>query len=194
MYKRTNSVVENYQQLHKDNPWQTPEYGLKTMLNVFTLHDTLLFEMLEEEFGKTKAVELYAKLWSKRAVIEFEDLKKFFGIKSEDKVGMHQFIKMIKKYFDDFGNPFVIEKDTEDYVEGHALDCPYTTEIVWNTYSDQRADHFNNSVQIACNVAIFEKFLELAGLDQEWLFGFPSQLCRGGKFCTFTFTRKQPKR
>ncbi|MEW6273680.1 MAG: hypothetical protein AB1556_00980 [Bacillota bacterium] len=191
MYQRTNSVVENYKQLRKDNQYQTPEYGLKTLLTTFTLHDVLLFEMLEEEFGTPKAVELYARLWSKRALYEFKDLKAHFGLKEEDPVDMPTLLKMIKKYFDDFGNPFIIAKQTDDYIEGHAVDCPYTTEVVWNTFPKEKADHFNDSVQIACNHAIFETFLKLAGLDKEWLFGFPAQLCRGAKHCTFTFTKKQ---
>jgi hypothetical protein len=31
----------------------------------------------------------------------------------------------------------------------------------------------------------------LTGLGKEWNFGFPSQLCRTGQYCEFTFVRKR---
>jgi hypothetical protein len=193
-FKRCNSIVENFKDLQKVFPDYTAEYGMKGMLTTFTLHDVLLYELLEESFGQTKAVELYAELWSRRADFEFEALKKDMGLKPEDKVDMPMLMKMIEKYFNDFGNSFEIVKASDDYYEGHAIDCPYTTEVVWNTFDDERADHFNDAVQIACNTAIFEKFLKLAGLFDEWLFGFPAQICRGADHCSFTFTKKVPKR
>jgi hypothetical protein len=55
---RHHDVIENYRELQKTNPLFTFEYGLKAMLNTFTLHDFALFHVLEEEYGTEKAVNL----------------------------------------------------------------------------------------------------------------------------------------
>ncbi len=54
---RFDDVVENYRALQKTKPEFTFEYGLKSMLTIFTLHDFSMFHVLEEEFGTEKAVQ-----------------------------------------------------------------------------------------------------------------------------------------
>ena len=189
-YERTNSVLENFRQLQKENPSQTMEFGLKNFLRIFTRHDGFMFETLDEEFGTKKAVELYSKIWGKRARPEFEDLKKYLEVKGDP--DMPTLAKMIKYYFDFFGNPAEVVEMSDDYVEVAVVDCPYTTEIRFNDFTEDESKHFNDSVQWDCNRTIFESFLKWSNLDDEWLFGFPSQVCRGGQACRFTFTKKQP--
>lgn len=191
-YKRTDSVIENFRQLEKDNPNQSLEFGVKNFLRIFTRHDGFMFQTLEEEFGTEKAVELYAKVWGKRARPEFEDLKKYMGIKGDP--DMPQLAEMIKFYFDFFGNPAEVAEVSDDYAEVKVVDCPYTTEIREDDFTEEESKHFNDAVQWKCNRTIFENFLKWSNLEDKWLFGFPSQVCRGGEFCRFTFTKKLPKK
>jgi hypothetical protein len=98
---------------------------------------------------------------------------------------------MIKIYFDTFGNPLHVAEKTDDRVTLRVTDCPYTTQILWNMYSHDENLAYNNKIQVACNTAIFETFLDIADLDKDWTFGFPAQLCRSGQYCEFTFVRKR---
>ena len=54
----------------------------------------------------------------------------------------------------------------------------------------EEAMEYNQKIQLSCNHAIFDTFLELAGLADQWKFNFPSQLCMTNQYCEFTFVRK----
>jgi hypothetical protein len=147
---RFENVVENYRALQKTKPEFTFEYGLKSMLTIFTLHDFSMFHVLEEEFG-TELMEIY---------------------------------------FDTFGNPIYLAEKSEDRYTFRVTDCPYTTEVLWKMYSPEENLAYNDKIQVSCNTAIFDTFMRLTGLDKDWTFGFPAQLCRSGGYCEFTFVRK----
>jgi hypothetical protein len=193
MYVRTNNVVENYRQMEKKVPKMTLAYGLKGMLTCFTNHDYLGFFLNEERFGTDAAVDLYAELWRRRTIVEYRMFKKELGIPEDREATIEELMDMFELYFDTFGNPWELVQKGPDVYEGKVVDCPYTTEIVWELYDKEQYDHFNEAVQVACNTAIFEEFLRQAKLDREWLFAFPNQCCRYGGFCSFVFRRRIPE-
>jgi len=188
---RFENVVENYKALQKTKPEFTFEYGLKALLTVFTLHDFSLFHVLEEASGTEKAVNLYAKIWERRTDLELPGLKEAVGLKPDDPVTMDKFAEIMEIYFDTFGNPAYWVEKSDERMTMRVTDCPYTTEILWKMYSPEVNLAYNDKIQVSCNTAIFERFLELSGLVKEWNFGFPSQLCRTGQYCEFTFVRKR---
>jgi len=188
---RFDNVVENYRALQKTKPEFTFEYGLKSMLTIFTLHDFSMFHVLEEEFGTEKAVNLYAKIWKRRTDLELPGLRAAVGLKPEDPMTMDKFAELMEIYFDTFGNPIYLAEKSDDRYTFRVTDCPYTTEVLWNMFSPAENLAYNDKIQVSCNTAIFDRFLELTGLEKEWTFGFPSQLCRSGQYCEFTFVRKQ---
>ena len=188
---RCQDVVENYRELQKTKPRYTFEYGLESMLNIFTLHDFAMFHVLEEEYGTEKAVNLYAKVWERRSHLEWTGLLKEIGLKPGDPVTMDDFIKIMEVYFETFGNPIYLNEKSDDRVTFRVTDCPYTTQILWNMYSPDENLAYNDKIQVNCNTAIFEAFLKISGLEKDWNFGFPSQLCRTGQYCEFTFIRKR---
>ncbi len=161
---RYDDVVENYKALQKTKPEFTFEYGLKSMLTIFTLHDFSMFHVLEEEFGTEKAVNLYAKIWERRTDLEWPGLKEAVGLKLEDPVTMDDFAKIMEIYFDTFGNPIYLAEKSDDRYTFRVTDCPYTTEVLWKMYSAEENLAYNDKIQVACNTAIFERFLELSGL------------------------------
>lgn len=187
---RHHDVVENYKDIQKKKPQLTFEWATRALLNTFTLHDFALYSVLEEEFGTEKAVDLYAKIWEKRTDLELPGLKEEIGLKKDDPVSMDDFKKMMEIYFETFGNPIFLVEDTDERVTFRVTDCPYTTEILWNMFSPEENLAYNDKIQVSCNTAIFDRFLKLTGLDKDWNFGFPSQLCRTGAYCEFTFVRK----
>jgi phage FluMu gp28-like protein len=176
---RFDNVVENYRALQKTKPEFTFEYGLKSMLTIFTLHDFSMFHVLEEEFGTEKAVNLYAKIWERRTDLE-----------PEDTMTMDKFAELMEIYFDTFGNPLYLAEKSEERYTFRVTDCPYTTEVLWKMFSPEENLAYNDKIQVSCNTAIFDRFLKLTGLEKDWTFGFPSQLCRSGQYCEFTFVRK----
>jgi hypothetical protein len=188
---RRHDVIENYKELQKTKPMFTFEYGLRAMLNTFTLHDFALFHVLEEEYGTEKAVNLYAKIWKRRTDLELPGLKQLVGLGPDDPVTMDKFAEIMEIYFDSFGNPIYLAEKSEDRYTFRVTDCPYTTEILWEMFPPEANLAYNDKIQVACNTAIFDRFLELTGMDKEWTFGFPSQLCRSGQYCEFTFVRKR---
>ena len=187
---RFESVIENYKALQETKPEFTFEYGLKAMLTIFTLHDFAMFHELEEEFGTEKAVSLYAKIWKRRTDLELPGLKDSVGLKADDPVTMDKLAEILEGYFDTFGNPAYWVEKSDERMTMRVTDCPYTTEILWPMFSHDANLAYNDKIQVSCNTAIFDRFLELTGLDKEWTFGFPSQLCRSGGYCEFTFVRK----
>lgn len=188
---RHHDVVENYKALQKTNPRFTFEFGLKTMLNTFTLHDFAMFHVLEEEFGTEKAVNLYAKIWKRRTDLELPGLREDVGLGPDDPMTMDKFAEIMEIYFGSFGNPIYLAEKSDDRYTFRVTDCPYTTEILWEMFTPEENLAYNDKIQVSCNTAIFDRFLELTGMDKEWTFGFPSQLCRSGQYCEFTFVRKR---
>ncbi|MFH1766364.1 MAG: hypothetical protein ABIF09_19450 [Gemmatimonadota bacterium] len=188
---RCQDVVKNYKELQKTKPRYTFEYGVDALLNIFTLHDYGMFHVLEEEFGTEKAVNLYAKIWKKRTYLEWPGLLKEIGLQPDAKVTMDDFIKLMEIYFETFGNPIYLSEKSDDRVTFRVTDCPYTTQILWNMFSPAENLAYNDKIQVQCNTAIFDTMLEISELNKEWNFGFPSQLCRTGQYCEFTFVRKR---
>ena len=188
---RCQDVIKNYKELQKTKPRYTFEYGTEALLTIFTLHDFSMFHVLEEEFGTEKAVNLYAKIWKKRTYVEWPGLLKEVGLKEGDPVTMENFIKIMEIYFETFGNPIYLAENSDERVTFRVTDCPYTTQILWNMYSPEENLAYNDKIQVQCNTAIFDTMLEITELDKEWTFGFPSQLCRSGQYCEFTFVRKK---
>jgi len=175
------------------DPRYTMEVLLETLLKVWTMQDIITFQLNEELNGKDVAVDMYAEMWRRRCIVEFYDVKEFLGFKKDAAVSMDDFIKMVEAYFNLLGNPAAVLKTGPDLYEVAVYDCPYTTEVAWKELSKEKADHFNEAVQVACNTAIFEEWLRQAKLDKEWLFVFANQLCRYGGTCGFEFKRKIPE-
>jgi hypothetical protein len=188
---RFDDVVENYKAIQKTKPEFTLEYGVKSILTIFTLHDFAMFNVLEEEYGTEKAVNLYARIWERRTDLEWPGLKEAIGLKANDPVTIEDFAKIMEIYFDTFGNPIFLTEASDDRYTFRVTDCPYTTQILWKMYSPEENLAYNDKIQVSCNTAIFDRFLKLSGLEKEWTFGFPSQLCRNGQYCEFTFVRKR---
>ena len=188
---RHQDIIKNYKELQKTKPRYTFEYGTEALLTIFTLHDFAMFHVLEEEYGTEKAVNLYANVWKKRTYLEWGGLLEEVGLKEGDKVTMDDFVKIMEVYFDTFGNPIYLSEKSDERVTFRVTDCPYTTQILWNMYSAEENLAYNDKIQVQCNTAIFETMLEISGLDKEWTFGFPSQLCRSGQYCEFTYVRKR---
>lgn len=187
---RNNDVVKNIKQLQKNFPHITMEYMVEGLLTLWTRHDYAMFSVMEKEFGTDKAVKLYAQIWDFRTRLEWGDIMQTIGKKAGDKLTIEELGKAMVNSFAEYGNPMRLEELTENRMTLRCYDCPYTTQIVWNMLSPEEAMKYNKKIQLSCNHAIFNAFLELSGLDKEWIFNFPSQLCMTNQYCEFTFVRK----
>jgi hypothetical protein len=112
------------------------------------------------------------------------------GLKKDDLVEMPMFMKMLTYYYNSLGNPFEVTHNGPDYYEASCYDCPYTTQFAWKKFDKERVDHFMDNTQVPCNKTLFETFLKLAGLYDDWLFIFGNSICRYGESCTFIFRKK----
>ena len=160
-------------------------------LTLWTLHDYSMFKVMEEEVGTDRAVNLYAKVWELRSKLEWPDLCTAIGKKPEDKFTIDDVANLMVTSFADFGNPMEIVERTEDRITLRNYDCPYTTQIIWKLLSREEGLAYNRKIQLQCNHAIFETYLKLAGLYDEWTFNFPSQLCMTNQYCEFNFIRNK---
>lgn len=188
---RCNNIVANYKEMQKTNPKLTFEHGLKAMLTIWTLHDYSMFTVMEQEVGTDRAVNLYAKVWELRSKLEWPGLCAAIGKKPEDKFTIDDIANIMVAGFADFGNPIEVVERTEDRVTLRNYDCPYITQVIWNTLSPEEALAYNRKIQQQCNHAIFETYLKLAKLYDQWVFNFPSQLCLTDQYCEFTFIRNK---
>lgn len=188
---RNNNIIENYKEMQKSKPSLTFEHGLEAMFMLWTLHDYAMFTVMEQEVGTDRAVNLYAKVWELRTKLEWSSLCAAIGKKPEDKFTIDDVANIMVVSFADFGNPMEVVERTEDRVTLRNYDCPYTTQMIWNLLSPEEALAFNHKIQQQCNHAIFETYLKLAGLYEEWSFSFPAQLCLTNQYCEFTFVRKK---
>jgi len=190
---RNNNAVANIKELQKTNPHLTFEREYDVMLTLWTLHDYSMFKVMEEEVGTDRAVNLYAKVWEVRTKLEWPSLCAVIGKKPEEKFTIDDIANIMVVSFADFGNPMEIVERTEDRVTLRNYDCPYITQVIWKLLSPEDAMAFNMKIQQQCNHAIFETYLQLAKLDDQWHFSFPSQLCMTNQYCEFTFLRKKGK-
>jgi hypothetical protein len=191
---RNNNAVANIKEMQKSNPHLTFEREYDAILTLWTLHDYSMFSVMEKELGTDKAVNLYARVWELRSKLEWPDLCEAIGKKPSDKFTIDDVCNIMITSFADFGNSMQVVEKTEDRVTLRNFDCPYITQIIWNRLSRDEALEYNRKIQIACNHAIFETYLKLAGLYDDWTFNFPSQLCMTNQYCEFTFIRnKIPK-
>lgn len=188
---RNNNIIENYKEMQKTNPSLTFEHGLEAMFMLWTLHDYAMFTVMEQEVGTDRAVNLYAKVWELRSKLEWPSLCAAIGKKPEDKFTIDDVANIMVTGFADFGNPMEIVERTEDRVTLRNYDCPYTTQVIWSLLSPEEALALNHKIQLQCNHAIFETYLKLSGLYEEWIFNFPAQLCLTNQYCEFTFVRKK---
>lgn len=188
---RNNNIIENYKEMQKTNPSLTFEHGLEAMFMLWTLHDYAMFTVMEQEVGTDRAVNLYAQVWRLRSKLEWPSLCAAIGKKPEDKLTIDDIANIMVTGFADFGNPMEVVERTEDRVTLRNYDCPYITQMIWNLLSPEEALAFNHKIQQQCNHAIFETYLELAKLDDQWTFSFPAQLCLTNQYCEFTFVRKK---
>jgi len=186
---RNENIIKNLQQLQKKFPHLTLEYAVESLLTLWTRHDYAMFTVLEQEFGTDKAVKLYSDIWAFRTRLEWGDIMKSIGKKAGDKLTIEELADAMVVSFAEYGNPMRVEELTEDRLTLRCYDCPYTTQIIWNMLSPEEAMAYNRKIQLSCNHAIFNTFLELAGLDKEWVFNFPAQLCITNQYCEFTFVR-----
>jgi hypothetical protein len=193
-HMRHDSFVENMHELMKIHPEITWEKAYNDAMTLWTLHDYSAFKTMEDELGTDKAVKMYGKLWEFRSKLEWPDLCAAIGKKPKDKFTIHDVAQIMVKSFALFGNPMQIVEETKDRVTLRCFDCPYTTQVIWNLLSSKDAEAYNKKIQVECNHAIFETYLKLAGLYDDWLFNFPSQLCLSNQYCEFTFIRKQLKK
>lgn len=187
---RNENVVKNLQQLQKRFPYLTLEYAVESLLTLWTRHDYAMFMVMEREFGTDKAVKLYSEIWDFRTRMEWGDIMKAIGKKAGDKLTIKELGDAMVASFAEYGNPMRVEEATENRLTLRCYDCPYTTQIIWNLLPPEEAMEYNKKIQLSCNHAIFDAFLELAGLADEWIFNFPSQLCMTNQYCEFTFVRK----
>ncbi len=187
---RHENVVKNLEELSKQFPRLTKDYVIESLLTLWTRHDYSMFTVIEKEFGTDKAVKLYAEIWKFRTKLEWGDIMSSIGKKAGDKLTIKELGDAIVTSFAEYGNPVEVTESTADRMTLRCFDCPYTTQIIWKMLSADEAMAYNKKIQLACNHAIFETFLELAGLDGEWIFNFPSQLCMTNQYCEFTFIRK----
>lgn len=188
---RCNDVVSNYREMQKTKPYLTFEHGLEAMLTIWTLHDYAMFNVMEQEVGTNRAVNLYAQVWRLRSKLEWPSLCAAIGKKPEDKFTIDDVANITIAGFADFGNPTELVERTEDRVTLRVYDCPYITQVIWNLISPEESIAFNHKIQTQCNHAIFETYLELSNLNDQWTFGFPSQLCLNNQYCEFTYVRKK---
>lgn len=188
---RCNNIVANYKEMQETKPYLTFEHGLEAMLTIWTLHDYSMFTVLEQEVGTDRAVNLYAKVWELRSKLEWPSLCAAIGKKPEDKFTIDDVANIMITSFADFGNPMELVERTEDRVTLRNYDCPYTTQVIWNTLPPEEALAYNRKIQVQCNHACFETYLKLAKLDNQWVFNFPSQLCLTDQYCEFTFIRNK---
>ena len=188
---RNNNAVANIKELQKTNPQLTFEREYDAALTLWTLHDYSMFTVMEKEIGTDRAVNLYAKVWELRSKLEWPSLCAIVGKKPEDEFTIDDVANIMVNSFADFGNPMEVVERTEDRVTLRNYDCPYTTQVIWNLLPPEEALIFNQKIQLQCNHAIFETYLKLAKLDDQWLFNFPSQLCMSNQYCEFTFVRKK---
>lgn len=186
---RRESFIENMRELMKIYPELTWESAYNDAMVLWTRHDYAGFKVMEEELGTEKAVQLYAKLWAFRTELEWADLCEMTGKKPGDKFTIHDLAEAIVKSFALYGNPVEIVEETEDRVTLRCYDCPYTTQVIWRTLGEKEAEEYNQKIQVDCNYAIFETMLKLAGLFDQWVFNFPSQLCLTNRYCEFNFTK-----
>jgi hypothetical protein len=193
-HMRHDSFVENMHELMKIHPEITWEKAYNDAMTLWTLHDYSAFKTMEDELGTDKAVKMYGKLWELRSKLEWPDLCAAIGKKPKDKFTIHDVAQIMVKSFALFGNPMQIVEETKDRVTLRCFDCHYTTQVIWNLLSSKDAEAYNKKIQVECNHAIFETYLKLAGLYDDWLFNFPSQLCLSNQYCEFTFIRKQLKK
>ena len=188
---RCNNIVANYKEMQKTNPKLTFEHGLNAMLTLFTLHDYSMFTVMEQEVGTDRAANLYAKVWELRSKLEWPSLCAAIGKKPEDKFTIDDVANIMIAGFADFGNTMELVERTEDRVTLRNYDCPYTTQVIWKLLSPEEALALNRKIQQQCNHAIFETYLKLAKLYDQWVFNFPSQLCLTDQYCEFTFIRNK---
>lgn len=188
---RCNNIIANYKEMQKTNPKLTFEHGLKAMLTIWTLHDYSMFTVMEQEVGTDRAVNLYAKVWELRSKLEWPGLCAAIGKKPEDKFTIDDIANIMVAGFADYGNPIEVVERTEDRVTLRNYDCPYTTQVIWKLLSPEEALALNRKIQQQCNHAIFETYLKLAKLYDQWVFNFPSQLCLTDQYCEFTFIRNK---
>jgi len=186
---RNNNAVANIKELQKTNPQLTFEREYDAILTLWTLHDYSMFTVMEEEVGVDRAANLYAKVWELRSKLEWPYLCATIGKKPTDKFTIDDVANIMVNGFADFGNPMQIVERTEDRITLRNYDCPYATEVLWNLLTMEEARQYNRKVQFQCNYAIFETYLKLAGLYDEWVFNFPSQLCLTDQYCEFTFIK-----
>lgn len=188
---RNNNIIANYKEMQKTKPYLTFEHGLEAMLTIWTLHDYSMFTVFEQEVGTDRAVNLYAKVWELRSKLEWPGLCAAIGKKPEDKFTIDDIANIMVAGFADYGNPIEVVERTEDRVTLRNYDCPYTTQVIWKLLSPEEALALNRKIQQQCNHAIFETYLKLAKLYDQWVFNFPSQLCLTDQYCEFTFIRNK---
>lgn len=187
---RNENVAKNIETLSKAFPYLTPEYMINGLLTLWTRHDYSMFTVMEKEFGTEKAVQMYAAIWRFRTKLEWNDILQTIGKQPGDKLTIKELGDAMVASFAEYGNPMRVEELNDNRLTLRCYDCPYTTQIVWKMLPPKEAFEFNKKIQLACNHAIFDTFLELAGLADEWVFNFPSQLCLTNQYCEFTFLRK----
>ncbi len=188
---RHENFIENMRQLMKVHPEYTWEKAYEGAMTLWTLHDYSAFKTMEEEVGTDRAAQLYAKMWELRSKLEWPGLCELIGKKPEDKFTIQDVAQIMIKSFALFGNPMEIVEDTEDRITLRCYDCPYTTQVIWKLLPPKEAEVYNQKIQVDCNYAIFETYLKLAGLFEEWVFNFPSQLCLTNQYCEFNFVRSK---
>jgi hypothetical protein len=188
---RNNNVIKNVAKLQEKYPYMTYEYLVESLLVLWTRHDYALFTVMEKELGTDKAVSMYAEIWKFRTRLEWADIVKGIGKKPGDKLTIKELADVFMASFAEYGNPVGITELTEDRLTLRCYDCPYTTQIMWKMLPADEAFAYNKKIQHACNHAIFNTFLELSGLDKDWIFNFPSQLCMTNQYCEFTFIRQK---
>lgn len=191
---RHDSFIENMRELMKVHPEYTWEKAYNDAMTLWTLHDYSAFKTMEDELGTDKAVKMYAKMWEIRSRLEWPSLCELIAKKPEDKFTIRDVAQIMVKSFALFGNPMEIAEETKDRITLRCFDCPYTTQIIWKLLPPKEAEEYNQKIQVDCNHAIFETYLKLAGLFDDWVFNFPSQLCLTNQYCEFTFVRKQFKK
>lgn len=139
---RNDSFIENMREIMEIHPEYTWEKAYNDAMVLWTLHDYSAFKVMEEEVGKDRAPQLYARMWEIRSRLEWPGLCELIGKKPEDTDWtIHDIAQLMMKSFALFGNPMEIVEDTEDRVTLRCYDCPYTTQVIWNLLPLKRQKH-----------------------------------------------------
>jgi len=170
-------ALRAYQEkLKSEYGFMSPEYMMNALLNTVVSRDTLGFRIVEEEFGTEKAVEIYAKIWTRAWKHAFEPTKKALRIKEVKDIPT--LMRIVKYLYDTFGDIFEIVVASDDGAICRVLTCPFT-EFAWCSFGCKLMDDVNTKLHGRIDEHILRGLLEIAGLEKRYDVKYTTQMCNG---------------